>query len=1513
VSQTRSSASSPIAIIGMSGRFPSARDLDAFWKNLRDGVESLETFSDAEMAASGVDRARSSRPDWVKRGTVLEDADLFDAGFFGYSPREAQIIDPQQRVFLETAWEALENAGYVSEPEGSTIGVFAGSSMPTYIITQLLADPELIASVGGYQLMLGNDKDFLATRVSYKLDLHGPSLVIQTACSTSLVAVQVAARSLQRGECDIALAGGVSINFPQRSGYQYQEGMIFSPDGTCRPFDRDARGTRAGAGAGAVVLKRLDDALADRDTIHAVILGAAVNNDGAAKVGYTAPSVDGQVDAIATAQALAGVDPRSIGYVEAHGTGTSLGDPIEIAALTRVFRVGTDAREFCAIGSHKANIGHLDAAAGVAGLIKTVLALQHEEIPPLVHFQSANPQLSLTDSPFRVPTRAEPWQRGDTPRRAAVSSFGIGGTNAHVVLEEAPAAPAAIARRDRQLIVLSAKTPVALDRATSNLVSHLRAHPDVSIENVAYTLQLGRKDFAHRRAVVVRDAHDAIAALSHAERPPVVSGVHDGSERPVAFLFSGQGSQHSRMGGALYETEPVFRAAFDRCAELLRPHLDRDLRDLRDAPAEEVNETRHAQPLLFATGYALASLWMAWGIEPRAMLGHSVGEYVAAHLAGVFTLEDALMVVAARGRLMQAAPAGDMLAVNLSADTLSRRLPAGVEIAAINAPALCVVSGERAAIAAFAEELAKASIEHRALHTSHAFHSSTMESVLAPFREIVASVRLSPPMRRYLSNVTGTWILPEQATSPDYYAQHLRGTVQFAAGVERLVAEQCVLLEVGPGNALASLARSTLGRESAARAVSSLPHPKEARGDVETMLAAAGRMWTLGTPIDWGAVHADERLGRVPLPTYPFERKRHWVEPRRALAQRAEATPSVASTIAAGRSNLVDEWFHAESWSRVPAVNTRERLDGRTWLVFGSGSTLTERVCARLADVGAVVTVVERGERFERVDERRYTVRPTERGDYAVLLRELRDQGSRLAGALHLWSTEGPSEHVACPREPLHALFALGSALAVESSIAGFRLVVATSRAQSVASELVERPELAMLAGATLVLPQERADISARLVDASVAEELVDEARAVDGENTVAYRAGQRWVRRQVPTPIGAVDRDSLPLRTRGVYLITGGLGAIGLSLAEWLARTASARLLLVSRTAMPPRDAWDAWLLQHDASDAVVQRILAIRRVEAAGGEVRIAQADVADAAAMAEVIASAEQAWGPIAGVVHAAGSEAGLALAASTLASTNDMLSAKVGGLTVLAKLLGGRPLDFVTLISSINTIVGTAGSAAYTAANAYFDAFARSSVAPAGWNTMSLQYDVWSEIGMGTRVEVPPALREWRRAYVSAGIATRDGVEAFGRMLASGLRVAVVSPFDVEGLLSHRRRQMLASLRDHAEAERMHAATPSTGAAATPYQADGTIEGQLTAIWAELLGVESIGLDENFFELGGHSLLATRVLARVADTFGVQVALRTLFEAATIRQFAAVVASLVEPAEVAADGDREEIEL
>jgi phthiocerol/phenolphthiocerol synthesis type-I polyketide synthase E len=741
-----------IAIIGMAGRFPGAQTIERFWQNLRDGVESITRFSDAELTAAGVAPAALSDPNYVKAWSVLADAEWFDAAFFGVSPREAEIMDPQRRLFLECAWEALEDAGYEAEEYHGAIGVFGGASMNTYLLHNLQAHGDLLRSEAGLQMIIGNDKDYLTTQVSYKLNLKGPSVAVQTSCSTSLVAVHLACQSLLGGECHMALAGGVCIRVPQSTGYLYQEGHILSADGYCRAFDARAQGTVWGSGVGIIVLKPLQEALADGDRIHAVIKGTAINNDGASKIGYTAPSIDGQARLIASALAMAEIAPETVSYIEAHGTGTPLGDPIEIAGLTRAFRAHTDKQAFCAIGSVKTNIGHLGAAAGVAGLIKTVLSLTHQELPPSLHFAQPNPRIDFAHSPFYVQTALSEWRVDKAPRRAGVSSFGMGGTNAHVVLEEAPPQKASSDSRPWQLLVLSARTRTALERATANLVARFKKTPDLNLADVAYTLQVGRKGFSHRRMLVCRNLDDAVTALAMLHPQRVATNVREPKGRPVTFLFPGQGTQYVRMGFDLYQAEPTFREQVDLCSELLRPHLQLDLREVlypRQAnaatAAHRLQNTGIAQAALFVIEYALAKLWMGWGVQPEAMLGHSIGEYVAACLAGVFALEDALALVAARGQLMQHRPGGAMLAVPLSPHEVEPFLGDRLSLAVINEPSLCVVSGPTAAVDDLERQLARTGLHCRRLQTSHAFHSAMMEPIVAPFAEHVRTVPLRPP------------------------------------------------------------------------------------------------------------------------------------------------------------------------------------------------------------------------------------------------------------------------------------------------------------------------------------------------------------------------------------------------------------------------------------------------------------------------------------------------------------------------------------------------------------------------------------------------------------------------------------------------------------------------------------------------------------------------------------------------------------------------------------------------
>jgi amino acid adenylation domain-containing protein len=892
-----------IAIIGMAGRFPGADSVEALWSNLCEGIESCTLFREDEIDPSVGAELRND-PNYVRARGIVEGAETFDAAFFGISPREAEVMDPQARVFLELAYTALENSGYTPESYQGEIGLYAGSGQNTYFEYHISGRPEIIDRLGAFQTMLANEKDFVTTRTSYKLGLTGPSLSINTACSTSLIAVIQAFQGLMNRDCDIALAGGISITTPQNRGYLYQEGSMLSPDGHCRPFDANAQGTLFNSGAGIVVLKRLEEAIDDGDRIYAVIRGVGMNNDGTDKVSFTAPSVNGQAGAIERAQAHAGIDPETITYIETHGTATPLGDPIEIEALTQAFRYRTEAKQFCAIGSIKSNVGHLVAAAGVAGLIKTALALYHKRIPPSLNFEAPNPEIDFVNSPFYVNTKLVDWAASETPRRAGVSSFGVGGTNAHVVLEESPSVEVSSPSRPYQLLRLSAKTDEALEQATKNLEKYLTQNVEINLADVAYTLDQGRKAYNHRRFVVCRDRSDAIATLDSLDANRSATRISERRDPDVVLMFPGQGSQYLNMGQHFYQHESVFRDEVDRCAEILQPLLAQDIRQIM-YPLQENSETatallrqtQYTQPALFVLEYALAKLWQSWGIHPAAMIGHSIGEFVAACLSGVFSLENGLKLVATRARMMGKLPEGSMLSVRLPAETLEKRLNSDLAIAAINGPSLCVVSGPTDTIARLQQSLESEEIVCRPLHTSHAFHSPMMDSVIEPFAELIKTVQLSPPQIPFVSTVTADWITDAQATDPMYWATHLRSTVRFAEGVQTLWQQpERVLLEVGPRTTTATLARQQAKDLKRQIAISSLGSTADDHAECAAILQAIGQLWLAGVKLDPQIFYADEYRHRVPLPTYPFERKRYWIDPKPAsdstAARLTDCTPS---------------------------------------------------------------------------------------------------------------------------------------------------------------------------------------------------------------------------------------------------------------------------------------------------------------------------------------------------------------------------------------------------------------------------------------------------------------------------------------------------------------------------------------------------------------------------------------------------------------------------------------------
>ncbi|WP_234379953.1 type I polyketide synthase [Streptomyces sp. CMB-StM0423] len=1358
-----------VAVIGMAGRFPGAGDVETFWANLAQGRVGITAFSDEELAASGVDPALLAQDGYVRAKGVLEDADLFDEGFFGYSPREAELLDPQHRVFLECAWQALESAGVDPGSFDGRIGVFAGAGLNSYLLFNLMNNEQVRDAAGMYQVLLASDKDFLATRVAYKLDLTGPAVTVQTACSTSLTAVHLACQSLVNGECDIALAGGVSVSAPMRAGYAHEPGGILSPDGTCRAFDADASGTVAGNGAGIVVLRRLADARTDGDGVDAVILATAVNNDGSLKAGYTAPSVDGQADVVAEALALADIDPATVGFVEAHGTGTPLGDPIEVAALTRAFRPGTEERGFCALGSVKSNVGHLDAAAGVTGLIKAVLALRNEAIPPTAHYERPNPALELETSPFYVNTDLRPWPRRTEPRRAGVSSFGIGGTNVHVVLEEAPADPRAgdsggnrptgqaAAEPPARLLPLSAKSAPALAEGAGRLADHLEAHPDTPLDAVAHTLARRRARFPHRTAAVARTTEEAVTAL-RLLAADAASAVAAPDSAPVAFLFPGQGAQYPGMARGLHAREPVFAAEFDRCADLFAPHLGEDLRALvlvpddpwtGQDPGELLRQTGFAQPALFCVEYALARLWQSWGVQPRAMAGHSVGEYVAACLAGVFSLEDAVRLVAARGRLVQKTPGGAMLSVFLPERETTARLGDSLSIAAVNSTALCVVSGDPEDVDGLERRLKDEGVGCRRLHTSHAFHSPAVDAAVAPFTDEVRGVRLHPPAIPFLSGVTGTWITDEQATSPDYWGSHLRQPVRFRDALDVLLADPAlVLVEVGPGQTLANFARAHRSWTPGRTAAGSLRHPGEDIRDDAHLLTSLGSVWSAGAAVDWAAVQGEDRHLPLRLPGYAFQRRRYWVEP----AETPRGTRPAATA---------DDWFHAPGWQRVtlPARRTAGPT-GDVWVVLGAGLALGGALADRLAAAGDRVVRVTAGRALAGSGDT-WTVDPADRDHLTALVSSLAGlhtaagDGVRLR-FVHLWSTEaGPAgdpppgepptpERVdAARRTGFDSLLALAQALASgERPAAPVTVDVVCRGVYDVTGDETLRPEHALLLGATTVIPQETADTACRVLDITGTDPMAPHDHAVRAlltaltgaaeEPELALRGRHWWRRTFAAAPLAA---DGTGLRDEGVYLITGGLGGLGLAMAEHIAATAERPVLaLLGRSAFPAPGDWDAHLAAHGENDPVSLRILRLRRIRDLGARVHLLRADITDEEQTQRAVRELRAAAGPLNGVVHAAGSPSRGMIVAKSPADADQVLAAKTHGLLVLDRACCDDDLDFMLLCSSVTGVLGGPGQSDYAAANAFLDAFAQWKRRETAVPVTAIGWDTWHEVGM-----------------------------------------------------------------------------------------------------------------------------------------------------------------------------------
>lgn len=1497
-----------IAVIGMSGKFPKARNIHEFWDNLVGGVECISFFEDKELDEEGISPEVYQNPNYIKAKGYLENADYFDAGFFNYSARDAELMDPQMRIFHECVWEALEDAGYNPETYEGLIGLFGGATPNLYweVLAQM---SQKYDAAGQFDSALLYDKDSLTTQISYKLNLKGPSNTIFTGCSTSLVAIDAACKALLANQCDIALAGGVTITLPAKSGYTYQDGMILSSDGHIRSFDAKASGMVFGDGAGVVVLKKLQDALNDGDNIYAVVKGSAVNNDGNRKVGYTSPSVKGQVEVIKAAQRNAGVNPESIGYIEAHGTATRLGDPIEFQALVKAFN--TDKKGFCRIGTLKPNTGHMMCASGVAGFIKTVLILKNKVIPPNINFETPNSDIDFENSPFTMNVELTEWKRGDYPLRAGVSSFGIGGTNAHIILEEAPETKSSTRKRHWKMLTLSARTQDELDSMTDNLEAYLKQNLNANLSDIAYTLQVGRKMHKYRRTLVTEEVSDTIEILSSKDSKRIKTVFVQEDKRGVVFMFSGQGSQYVNMGEELYRMEPVFREAVDKCEKILYPLVGYSIKSIlypgdsvTDEQKEKINSIEITQLVLFVFEYALSMLLMNWGIIPSAMIGYSFGEYVAAHIAGILSLEDALKLISLRGELLLTLPNGAMLSVPVTEEELIPIIDEftneengkfRISIAIINGPS-CIVAGTMEAITCFERYLKGKKYISMRVPINYAVHSSEMEPIVGKIKGFVQQIRFGKLKIPYISGLTGTWITEEEATDPEYWARHLKECIRFSDGINELMKEtNTIFVEVGPGRDLSVLISRFIENQPE-RIVNVVRPPYSDSSDLYYLTMKLAHLWAYGIKIDWAGFYMDEKRKKVSLPQYPFKRKRYWIDgdPYKMVMSKNNKSSIL-------KRNSISNWFYYPQWVQSDFVNTEiHDNEKHTWLILQDKCGVASALVRYLVENGHNVVLVDTGDEFEIKDAGRFVLQPSEDSHFKMLIDKLKEFCKIPDRIVHCFGITGEqleedSESFRNMQKIIYySVMNLVRVLGKTDIDKNIQLDIITDGMQEVTGEEIINAAKSTVLGEVIVIPQEYPFIRTRSIDiivqknrTSMENQLIREILSEPTDSVIALRGGHRWTINYVQLELNSVNKNNLPLREEGVYLITGGLGGIGYILARHLAKKYNAKLILTGRTVLPSRDEWMEWLSSHDEYDPVSVKIEKVLSLENIGAKVLVFSADVADEESMRSLIAAGEREFGPINGVIHSAGILNGKSLNIIRDIKKEDceiQFDAKVYGLMVLDRILEDRKLDFCVFMSSISSVLGGLGFVAYAAANIFMDSFVkkRNSLGRQRWISVN-----WSEWKYDKKVGT-----NFGKTISQFAMNPQEAVEAFELILASGISGQLAnSPSDlierIKEWVNQEKNGTNNSI-DEISNDNYHDRPPEL---MSDYVAPRNNEEEtLAEIWQTIFKLRSVGVQDDFFELGGDSLKAITVVSRIHKILDVEIPVTEFFQNPTIEKLA-----------------------
>ena len=1460
----------PIAIVGMGCRFPGSASPDEFWQLLHSGTDAIrepgrwdmEDFFDPVPGRPG--------KMYVRQGGYLDSVDQFDPLFFGIAPREAVSMDPQQRLLLEVGWEALETAGYVPKSlMGSDTGLFVGIMNLDYF--QLAANPEIVDT----HTASGNAFSVAAGRLSYTFGFQGPSMAVDTACSSSLVAVHLACQSLRSQECSMALAAGVNLILTPAVTINECQARMLSPDGHCKTFDEKADGYARGEGCGVVVLKRLSDAITDDDNILAVIRGSAINQDGRSG-GLTVPNGPAQQAVIRRALANAGVQPAEVSYVEAHGTGTALGDPIELRALNAVYGANREARPLM-VGSVKTNFGHLESAAGVSGLIKLVLSLQHREIPPHLNFETPSSQIPWDEFAIQIPTQPTVWEPIGDKYIAGLSSFGFSGTNAHILVEAAPDRP--VAQSDRPaLLTLSAKSEAALDDLVKAYGDHLARHSEQSLADICYTAQVGRSAFDYRLSVVAASKADLIEKMSGSGPLLIRDRVAETGRPKVAFLFTGQGAQSINMGRQLYESQPVFRAAFDRCDRLLTPLLGDSIQSViyPTTASSPLNQTAYTQPALFTIEYALSELWRAWGVTPDIVLGHSVGEYVAACVAGVYSLEDGLKLIVERARLMQALPTGGQMAAIIASLEQVQAVIAPyrdtVVVAAINGPQNIVISGEAASIEAALKQFEAKAIVVHPLHVSHAFHSPLMAPMLDAFRQQAAAIALNAPKLLMVSSVTGQ-LVTDEVTQPDYWQRQVRQPVNFVAAMQTLTdLGYDLFLEVGPHPVLLGMGRQCWPAEGEKAAGTWLPSLRRGQNDWEQLLNSLGALWCKGFAVDWSAVDAAGR-SRVSLPTYPFQRRRYWVETGSVMPFVSSSTPAAAHP----PEEKVED-LYATQWQPLSALSHPDLCDldpsvAGHWLILADRQGVGKSLADRLGEQGATCDLIyaQAGGQVDAITLK----------DLSSRLQTLLSAGT-YQGIMHLWSLDLSDQGF--DLETAQSL-GLGSVLSLvqtqQSMDIATPLWLVTQGAQALPADttpvsLAQSP----LWGLGRVLPLEHPALWGGLIDldpadtaAAQTDRLLRLIGAALSEDYMAVRDEQGYAARLAPQTLDQDPDETFVPTAEGRYLITGGFGGLGLSVANWLVDQGATYLTLLGRTALPARSQWSTL----DPDDRLYPRVQAVQALEAKGAQVEILQADVCSEANMAAAFSQLGQSAQPLKGIFHAAGVVAEQPLAEMTLAQLQGTLRPKLLGTWHLHQFSQqlSEPLDQFVCFSSIASVWGSFGQGHYAAGNAFLDAIAhhRHSL---GLSGLSINWGPWADGGM-----VDDAIQALLKRVGLTAWQPQPALDRLGQLMAGSMVQMTAAQVDwskfkpiyeVKGA-----RSLLAALAQTASEPVETGPSPFLQTlAATPHvQKPSVLMDYLKTEVAAVLGLppaEPISPQQGFTELGLDSLMAVDLKTRLEAGLG-----------------------------------------